>query len=299
MTQDATTIAVLGLGAMGSGMARNLADAGRRVTVWNRTPARADDLAAAHAGIEAAPTPRMAAAGADVVVSVVTDDDAARVVWLDPTDGAAAGLRAGAVAVESSTVTPGWVAELGAAIAAVGADLVECPVLGSRPQLARGALVHLLGGDDGPVATARAALAPNASAARHLGRLGSAAPVKLAVNALLAAQVAIGAEIVAVLDGHGFDHAAARDLLRDLPVTSAALGGVLDRFASGDHAPNFPVDLVAKDLRYFVGLVPDPAAVPVAAAVGSAFAAASVEGLGGDDLSSIIRLRGPAGVAGT
>ncbi len=105
-------IALLGLGVMGSGMAANWLDKGFAVTVWNRTRAKADPLVAKGARIAA--TPREAAKDADIIVAMVTDDAASRSVWLG-NDGALAGAKAGAVAIEMSTLTPGWLHELAAA----------------------------------------------------------------------------------------------------------------------------------------------------------------------------------------
>ena len=95
-------ISVLGLGAMGARMAAHLIKAGHDVTVWNRTADATKPLVAA--GATQAQTPREAAAGAAFVVAMVRDDDASRRVWLDPDNGALAGMAAGAVAIESSTL---------------------------------------------------------------------------------------------------------------------------------------------------------------------------------------------------
>ena len=119
-------ISVLGLGAMGARMAAHLIKAGHDVTVWNRTADATRPLVAA--GATQAQTPREAAAGAAFVVTMVRDDDASRRVWLDPDNGALAGMAAGAVAIESSTLTPGWIRELGHAIAERGVALLEAPV---------------------------------------------------------------------------------------------------------------------------------------------------------------------------
>ena len=99
-------IAFLGLGLMGGGMARRLLGAGFAVTVFNRNPARAEPLAAA--GARVAGSPREAAAGAEVVFSMVADDAASRAIWLGP-DGAIAGSARVAVLVECSTLTVAWV----------------------------------------------------------------------------------------------------------------------------------------------------------------------------------------------
>ena len=113
-------IAFLGLGLMGGGMARRLLGAGFAVTVFNRNPARAEPLAAA--GARVAGSPREAAAGAEVVFSMVADDAASRAIWLGP-DGAIAGAARGAVLVECSTLTVAWVQELAPAKLKSAADL--------------------------------------------------------------------------------------------------------------------------------------------------------------------------------
>ena len=93
-----TSIAFLGLGAMGSRMAQRLLAGGAELTVWNRSTAPVDALV--KAGARAAATPREAAKGVEIVISMVSDDSAARAVWLDPETGAVVGLAAGALAVE-------------------------------------------------------------------------------------------------------------------------------------------------------------------------------------------------------
>ncbi|MEL6893267.1 MAG: NAD(P)-binding domain-containing protein, partial [Actinomycetota bacterium] len=108
-----SSIGVLGLGAMGSRMAVNYANAGHDVTVWNRTPDVADELATAH-GMSAATSIQQAVGEADVVVSMVTNDDAANAIWLGD-HGAFASMRPGSISIESSTLTPRMVRELAAA----------------------------------------------------------------------------------------------------------------------------------------------------------------------------------------
>src|SRR5262245_60118506 len=102
-------VAFLGLGVMGSGMAGRLVGSGFQVSVWNRNPARAGDLVRQGAALAASPAE--AAADADVVLAMVADDRASRDVWAGA-GGALAAMRRGAIAIESSTLTPAWVAEL-------------------------------------------------------------------------------------------------------------------------------------------------------------------------------------------
>ena len=116
-------VAILGLGVMGGGMAANWLAKGFEVSVWNRTAAKAQPLAGK--GAKVAATPREAAQGADFIFAMVADDDASRSVWLGP-DGALAGAKSGAIGVESSTLTPDWVRELGGQAQAKGVRVSRC-----------------------------------------------------------------------------------------------------------------------------------------------------------------------------
>lgn len=285
-TESPLRIAVLGLGAMGSGMARNLAAAGHDVVLWNRTAATAGELAA-EIGAATADTPAAAAAGADVVLAMVRDDDASHAVWLG-TDGAADAMSADAVAIDASTITPAWAAELGHALAERGRAFVEAPVVGSRPQVAAGALVTLAGGDAQAVERVRPVLDVNSAVVRHCGAVGSAAVTKLAVNGLFAAQVAAFAEHVGFLVANGQDLADATSFLAGLPITSPGLQRILGLIAEADYAPNFPVELVAKDLGYLVSTAAaGRSAMPMAEATAAAFTAAVADGHGALDIAGI------------
>ena len=124
-----TKIAVLGLGAMGSRMALRWLKAGYEVIVWNRTPQKSETLKNENAKVAA--SPREAAHRADVVVSMVRDNDASHQVWLTEGTGAIHGLNAGAIAIESSTLTPDWIQRLTGKISETGASFIEhhvwCP----------------------------------------------------------------------------------------------------------------------------------------------------------------------------
>jgi 3-hydroxyisobutyrate dehydrogenase len=159
-------VALIGLGLMGSGMARRLLGAGFPLTVYNRKAERATPLAAE--GAHAAALPREAAARADVVLSMVADDAAARAVWLGE-QGALAGVARGRVLVECSTVTLGWIEELAREAAAAGCELLDAPVTGSRTHAASGELSFLVGGSAAALDTARPVLAAMSRAIVHVG----------------------------------------------------------------------------------------------------------------------------------
>jgi 3-hydroxyisobutyrate dehydrogenase len=285
----ASTIAFLGLGAMGSRMARRLLERGDKVRVWNRSPGPVEALA--DEGAEAGASPREAATGADAVITMVSDDHAARAVWLDPVSGALAGLKPGALAIESSTVTRDWIAELNAAARARGVALVDAPVAGSLPASANGQLVFLMGGKVEAVAKAREIVAPMGSAFLHVGPSGSGARFKLAVNLLLGAQVAVLAEILGGLAADGFDERQAAELLAGLPVASLAGANYARLMAARNDSLMFTVDLMAKDMDYAAqASAAKGLKAPIAEAARAAFQAASAAGLGAENVTSLRKL---------
>lgn len=275
-----TRIAFLGMGAMGRRMVKHLveADGAHEVVVFNRTAARAEGL-----GAPVASSPADAARDRDVVISMVTDDAAARALWLDPDRGALGAMTEGALAIEASTVTPTWIATLGAAADDAGVRLLDAPVVGSTPQAEAAALCWLLGGDAETVAEADPVLARMGNKRLHVGPAGHGAAFKLVVNALFATQVAALSELLAMATTQGLTPAVVAEHLATLPVTSPAAAGVLNLMVRGDHAPRFPIDLVHKDLTYAV----DSGAGPLITEVAARFEAASRAGRGDDNLSAV------------
>lgn len=280
------TLAFLGLGAMGSRMAANLLKAGHQLTVWNRDQAKAVPLA--QQGAAVAGSPRAAAEGADFVFSMVTDDKAARAVWLAAETGALHALQRGSIAIECSTVTPGWVRELGAAVTAAGAQLLDAPVAGSRPQAENGQLVFMAGGEAHSLAKAEAVLAPLAAKVMHVGGVGQGAVLKLAVNTLFAAQLESIAELLGFLARNGFQREQAAELLGGFPVISAPLAGAAKLMASGSKAPLFTIDLIEKDLGYILDVAKASGAdLPGAENARAAFRRAQQAGLGQSNISGL------------
>lgn len=281
-------VAVVGLGAMGGRLAANLLTESYRLVVANRTSAAADRLAAA--GAVVATSPRDAAARADVVLVAVSDDHASRAVWTDPRAGLLQGLRPGGVAVECSTVSPGWVRELDGLARASGARFLEAPMIGSRPQVEARGLVHLVGGAQDVLKEVGEVLAVSAARVHHCGETGTAATTKLLVNALLATQVATLAELLGMAERSGLALDTTLELLAGLPVTSPAAARAGGSMVRGAFDPNFPVDLVAKDLLYLTELAARlDGAAPMTATALEGFRRASGDGRGQQDLTAIAR----------
>lgn len=271
-------VAFLGLGAMGRGMAERLAAAGHRVTTWNRTPVDPP------AGTTWSTDAGNAVADAEVVVVMVADDAASRAVW----SSIAGQLPAGVLAIECSTVSPDHTQTVARELPA-HVRFIEAPVIGSQPQLAAGQLVSLVAGPAEHVDAARPVLSSWSTRIEHLGAIGNAAIMKLMVNAAFAIQVAAYAEIVATLERSPLDTVAATELLASLPITSPAMQRTIAAISARSFAPNFPIRLVAKDLRYATSsrLAGDDDRVPMTAAARHTFTAAVDEGLGGDDIVGI------------
>ncbi len=252
MTSAESTVAVVGLGAMGTRLALNLLASGHAVTVANRSTGPVEHLV--EAGATAALSPADAAARAEVVLVAVSDDDAARAVWLDPDNGILAGAATDALAIEASTLTPTCVRRLADEAVGRGLRFLEAPMVGSRPQIEARALIHLVGGPEAVLAQARDVLAVSSSQVHHIGGYGAAATLKLIVNALLSTQVATLAELLGVARRAGLDMTTSSSVLSGLPVMSPITARAISVMGSGDFAPNFPIRLVAKDLRYVTAL---------------------------------------------
>ena len=228
-------------------MSRRLISAGYLVTVYNRTRARADSLAAA--GATVARSPREAAAGADVIVSMVADDDASRTMWLGE-KGAIAGAARGSAMVECSTLSVEWVNELGRLIKEAGCEFVDAPVTGSKQAAAEGGLNFIVGGSNTALERIRPVLNAMGRSVTHVGPSGSGALVKLLNNFLAGVQVASFAEALAWMERTPLDRTKALAFLMEGAAASPVTKVVAARMSAEDYTPNFLLRLMAKDLRY-------------------------------------------------
>jgi 3-hydroxyisobutyrate dehydrogenase len=271
---------------MGSGMAARILSAGHRLAVWNRRADRAAALGAEGATVAA--TPREAAARADVVVAMLADDEASRAVWLGP-DGALASLGPGAIAIESGTVSPAWIAELALNVTAQGATLLDAPVTGSRTHAASGELRFLVGGPAEALERARPVLAAMGREIVHFGPTGSGARMKLINNFVCGVQAAALAEGVALIEAAGLNRADALGVLTNGAPGSPLVNAVGPRMAKSDYTVNFALALMDKDLRYAIDDAEDFGIdLRTAATARALFGDALTAGLGERDFSAVI-----------
>lgn len=281
-------ITVLGLGAMGSRMAANLIAAKHDVTVWNRTATAAEPLLSQH--VTQASSPREAVDGAEFVIAMLRDDAASQQVWLDPHTGALAGMAAGSVAIESSTLTPTWIKTLGAQMSHHNVSLLEAPVSGSRPQAEAGQLVYLVGGHADTLQRSRSLLEEMGSSVHHVGALGDGALVKLATNALMGIQVTALAEIIGLLKRHGTDVNKALAAIAGTSVWAPIATYLSNTMLNGNFAPLFPVELIEKDFAYTLSAVGSTGAAPTVAAAHDVFRQALERNLGQENMTSVVKL---------
>lgn len=253
-------VALLGLGVMGAGMARNLLAAGFPLAVWNRTAAKAKAMEA-H-GAKAAPSPRAAAEGADVVIAMVGDDPASRRVWLGA-DGALAGVRKGAVLVECSTLSPAWVKALAGEATARGAALLDSPVTGSKDAAEGGKLGLLVGGDTEALERARPVLEKVSAKIIHFGPTGSGAAMKLVNNLMGAVQAVALAEGLALAEKAGLDMSQVVPVIINGGPGSPIVKGKAARMVARDYGDTqFALQWMHKDATYALRLA-DEVGVPM------------------------------------
>ncbi|QJU58548.1 NAD(P)-dependent oxidoreductase [Sphingomonas sp. AP4-R1] len=283
----ALKVAVLGLGIMGGGMARSLLAAGFETAVWNRSPEKADALAAI--GARKAETPADAARGADIVIAMLADDDASRRAWLAEADGALAAMQDGAIAIEASTLTTGWVHALKERMDAREMDFLDAPVTGSRQQSAEGKLRFLVGGDPAALERAAPAFAAMGSEAVHLGPTGSGATLKLVNNFLCGVQVASLAEAIAMIERSGLDVRRSVEILAGGAAGSPLVGALSARMLDRSYEPHFLVPLMAKDLAYAHATFAEAGIdLPSAVAARARFDTAADAGHHDSDIAAII-----------
>jgi 3-hydroxyisobutyrate dehydrogenase len=287
-TSSQPRIAILGVGLMGGGMARRLLGAGFSLAVYNRTADKAKSLVAD--GARLADSPKDAATGAQFIISMVADDDAARDVWLGER-GALAGAEPGAILIESSTVSTEWIRELNAAAQSKGCELLDAPVTGSRAQAASGELSFLVGGSDAALEKAQPIFAPMSKSVVHVGPTGSGSLLKLINNFVCGVQAASIAEALVMIERAGLDRDVATGVLTNGAPGSPLVKTLLGRMIARDYTPNFYLSLMEKDLAYSLKEA-GRHSVPLvtARAARGVFERADDAGHGNQDMSAIVEL---------
>lgn len=287
-----STVAVVGLGGMGSRIAARLIQAGHRVLVWNRSPAKARLLGEMGAWI--AQTPADAASQAEMLITMVSDAAALQAVTEGPA-GVAAGASASLLVIEMSTSGQAAVARL-ASVLPEGTGLVDAPVLGSLDEASAGSLTIFVGGP----ATMAERAAPLLSAlgtSLHCGDLGAGAAAKLVANAALFSTLCGLGEALVLAGRLGLCDEAAYRVLAATPLAAQAERR-RPAIEHGHYPPRFPLRLARKDADLIGQASGDGLGeLRLMNAARAWFAEAQQAGLGNQDYTAVLGtiLAGPAG----
>jgi 3-hydroxyisobutyrate dehydrogenase len=241
----------VGLGAMGGRMARRLLDAGYTVHGYNRTATKAADLV--RAGLRLAASPREVAERAAAVFTMVTDDAALEAVTRGP-QGLVAGLTRDGILIEMSTVSPAVVERLAADVSARGAALLDAPVSGSPVTLESGQLSFMVGGDPSVLERARPFLLAIGPTITHVGRVGLAKSMKIAVNQALAVQMLAFSETVLLAEKAGIARERAVEVVLKSVVASPMVKYRAPFVLGMPAEALFDVDMIQKDMRLALDL---------------------------------------------
>jgi 3-hydroxyisobutyrate dehydrogenase-like beta-hydroxyacid dehydrogenase len=278
----AERVAFLGLGIMGSRMARNLRTAGFDTVVWNRTRSKADEL-----GEPIADTPRAAAGQAGIVITMVVDAPQVEEV-LFGNDGAAAALAEGALVVDMSTIAPSAVKSIAERLAERGIGFVDAPVTGSKPRAEDGTLTIMAGGSPEDFARAKPLFEAMGQLIVHCGPSGHGAMVKLLNNALAAINAAALAEALEVAEHYGLDNERLIEVMSAGSAKSTMLDLKAQPMIKRNYDPLFKLEHMLKDIRHCLAearaLGED---FELAADAEALYAAAAEAGYGEDDFAAV------------
>jgi 3-hydroxyisobutyrate dehydrogenase-like beta-hydroxyacid dehydrogenase len=272
-------IAVLGLGIIGSAWAANLIEDGYEVRAWNRTPKPFP---------HAVPTAVAAASGSDIVIIVVADPPAVSSI-LDAIEPV---LKAGQTVIQSSTISESWATEFAARVHATGARYIDAPFTGSKPAAEARKTVFYLGGEERDIEAVRPVLERLSQTILHIGPVGKASSLKLAMNVNIAGVALALTESLAIARKAGIKD----DIYFQALHVNASRSGVSDlkepKLKARDYTPQFSVKHMLKD----IGLALDTAEdTPLALtkAVEALYLRGAEAGMADEDFISLARLVDP------
>jgi 3-hydroxyisobutyrate dehydrogenase-like beta-hydroxyacid dehydrogenase len=246
LTSENTRLGFIGIGNMGSRIARRLLEYGYQVIAYNRTREAAEELV--KSGATVADSIAILASKADVVLSCLPNDDAVKSVYTDP-QGVFAYLRSGSAIIDMSTVSPETSRELYELSHQVGVTCLDSPISGSTPFAENGTLTLFCGGDEELFSAAQPIFSSIARQYFYLGRSGSGTSMKLVANTLLGVGMQAIAEAVAFGQKEGIDRHKLLEVLSHTAVIAPAHLGKLARADVGDFSPQFALHLMNKDFR--------------------------------------------------
>jgi 3-hydroxyisobutyrate dehydrogenase len=280
-------VGFVGLGIMGRPMAKNLLKAGFEVTAYNRSPGPREELA--EAGADVVTTPREAAAGAEAVITNVTDSPDVEAVILGP-DGIVEGAAPGTIVIDMSTISPAATRQIGAVLAERGVKMLDAPVSGGDQGAIAGTLAIMIGGDAADVEKARPLFEAMGQRITHCGPLGAGQTVKLANQVAITGALLGVCEALTFAQKNGVDPAVVIEAISAGAAGSWQLSNLGPRMLKRDFAPGFKVGLMRKDLRLAIeSAQQQDASLPGVALVAQLFAGVAAAGLDEEGTQALLK----------
>jgi 3-hydroxyisobutyrate dehydrogenase len=283
-------IGIAGTGKMGSAMAKRLLSLDHQLTVWNRTPERAQALQGLGAVLAASPLDL--AQRSDIVISMLIDEQALDAVYFGA-QGLLSGPVAGKLFIDMSTVKPAKQQELGARVTTLGAHYIECPVSGSVGPALEGKLLGFVGGSEADFLRARGLLDQLCRRVEHVGPLGAGATMKLAVNLPLMVYWQTLGEALSLIAPLGLDPKRVIDIFSETsggPNMLKARGTMIAQALAGSSSGQVSVNVATmrKDLRAMLDQAAlQQSALPVTALALKSFDQAASQGLDAADCTEL------------
>ncbi|MCY0876257.1 MAG: NAD(P)-dependent oxidoreductase, partial [Firmicutes bacterium] len=280
-------IGFIGLGTMGLPMARNLQKAGFPLTVFNRTPDKVETLRAE--GARVAFSPAQVAEQSDVVITMLTADDAVREVLVG-TSGVKEGAHPGLLVIDCSTIGPKTSQSLAQELSAVGVAMLDAPVTGSEPQAIDGVLTFMVGGDKAHFDACTELFSAMGKGAYHMGGSGAGCYTKLANNTMTAINLLSFAEALTLATKAGIDPEVFAQVVAGGGARSGIAENKAGRIVNRDFRPQFMTELLFKDLNLATDMANGmQLPLPVLGVVRNLLQMAMAKGLGREDMSAVIK----------
>jgi 3-hydroxyisobutyrate dehydrogenase-like beta-hydroxyacid dehydrogenase len=282
----APSIGFIGLGIMGQPMALNLVKAGHPVTVFNRTPAKAEALK--NAGAKVATTPAEAAAEADFVISIVSDTAAMEEVVMGK-GGILDAVRTGAIVIDSSTISPVASRKFACKVAGKGASWLDAPVTGSKHMAEKGELTYMVGGDRETFDRALPVLQVLGKKHIYCGLHGLGLTAKLSQNVIQSTMVEIFCEGFVLAAKAGLKPQIMMEVIQGSMARASLTDFKAPFIFKGDFTPYFPLKLMHKDITLALeSAYAQNVPMPAAAAVKEVYGAAKAQGKGDLDYAAVV-----------
>jgi len=283
-----TTIGFLGLGIMGKAMASNLVKAGFDVTVWNRNPAKCDELVlqGAHLGT----SPKDVTKHCDITFAMVSDPDAALALCQGP-DGVLAGIGSGRGYVDMSTVDNTTSKAISNLITQAGGRFLEAPVSGTKKPAEDGTLIILAAGDASLYEDTKPAFDVMGKMSPYLGDVGQGANMKLVVNMMMGGMLNIFSEGMSLGQKAGLNGNQILEIIDAGAIANPMFKGKGAMLLKEDYSTSFPLKHMQKDIRLAVALgdqLEQP--LPTAAAANETFKQAIKAGFADEDIVAVYKV---------